>query len=93
MPITKTLGSRLRLNASTLSSVAALFGKVRQDGMIEKRPLLTFFSHLVLAIGVVIVAFPVYVTFVASSQTAEAVLQEDVAVAIAVLERFLTHFL
>ena len=43
--------------------------------MIEKRPLLTFFSHLVLVIGVVIVAFPVYVTFVASSQTAEAVLQ------------------
>jgi sn-glycerol 3-phosphate transport system permease protein len=43
--------------------------------MIEKRPLLTFVSHLVLAIGVAIVAFPVYVTFVASSQTAEAVLQ------------------
>ena len=43
--------------------------------MIEKRPLLTFISHLVLAAGVAIVAFPVYVTFVASSQTAEAVLQ------------------
>lgn len=43
--------------------------------MIERRPLLTFVSHLVLVLGVAVVAFPVYVTFVASSQTAEAVLQ------------------
>jgi sn-glycerol 3-phosphate transport system permease protein len=43
--------------------------------MIEKRPVLTVVSHLVLAVGVMIVAFPVYVTFVASTQTAEAVLQ------------------
>ena len=43
--------------------------------MIENRPLLTFIGHLVLAIGVVIVALPVYVTFIASTHTAEEVLQ------------------
>jgi sn-glycerol 3-phosphate transport system permease protein len=43
--------------------------------MIENRPLLTFFSHVVLAIGVAIVALPVYVTFIASTHTAQEVLQ------------------
>jgi sn-glycerol 3-phosphate transport system permease protein len=43
--------------------------------MIENRPLLTFFTHLVLAVGVVIVALPVYVTFVASTPTAPEVLE------------------
>jgi sn-glycerol 3-phosphate transport system permease protein len=43
--------------------------------MIEHRPFLTFFSHLILVIGVAIVALPVYVTFVASSLGAEEVLQ------------------
>jgi len=42
--------------------------------MIEHRPLLTFFSHLVLVIGVIVVALPVYVTFVASTRTAEDVI-------------------
>jgi sn-glycerol 3-phosphate transport system permease protein len=42
--------------------------------MVEKRPLLTFFSHLILGIGVLIVALPVYITFVASTRTAEDVL-------------------
>ena len=39
--------------------------------MIERRPLLDFFSHLVLIIGVLIVAFPIYVAVVASTQTAQ----------------------
>ncbi|MFZ6813964.1 sn-glycerol-3-phosphate ABC transporter permease UgpE [Undibacterium sp. Rencai35W] len=39
--------------------------------MIERRPLLDFFSHLVLILGVAFVAFPIYVALVASSQTAE----------------------
>ena len=39
--------------------------------MIENRPLVTFFTHLILIIGVALVAFPLYVTFVASTQTAE----------------------
>jgi sn-glycerol 3-phosphate transport system permease protein len=39
--------------------------------MIERRPVLDFISHLVLILGVAIVAFPIYVAFVASTQTAE----------------------
>jgi sn-glycerol 3-phosphate transport system permease protein len=39
--------------------------------MIERRPILDFISHLVLILGVAIVAFPIYVAFVASTQTAE----------------------
>src|SRR3546814_18681526 len=35
--------------------------------MVETRPLLDFLTHLVLIIGVVIVAFPVYVAFIAST--------------------------
>ncbi len=38
--------------------------------MVENRPWLNFLTHLVLIIGVVIVVFPVYVAFVASTQTA-----------------------
>jgi sn-glycerol 3-phosphate transport system permease protein len=43
--------------------------------MIENRPLLNFVSHLILAIGVAMVALPVYVTFVASTHTVQEVLQ------------------
>ena len=43
--------------------------------MIERRPFLDFLTHVVLILGVIIVAFPVYVVFVASSLTAEDVLQ------------------
>jgi len=43
--------------------------------MIENRPLLTLLAHVILAIGVAIVALPVYVTFVASTLTPEEVLQ------------------
>lgn len=39
--------------------------------MIERRPVLDFIGHLVLILGVAIVAFPIYVAFVASTQTAE----------------------
>lgn len=39
--------------------------------MIERRPILDFISHFVLILGVAIVAFPIYVAFVASTQTAE----------------------
>jgi sn-glycerol 3-phosphate transport system permease protein len=37
--------------------------------MVEDRPWLTFFAHAVLIAGVVVVAFPIYVTFVASTLT------------------------
>ncbi len=43
--------------------------------MIENRPVATMLSHLVLVLGVLIVAFPVYITFVASTQTAEQIVQ------------------
>src|SRR5690349_487750 len=39
--------------------------------MIERRPFLDFLSHLVLTLGVLIVAFPLYIALVASTQTAE----------------------
>ena len=43
--------------------------------MIEKRPFLDFLSHLVLLVGVAVVAFPLYVTFVASTLPYDEVLQ------------------
>jgi len=43
--------------------------------MIERRPFLDLLAHLILLIGVLLVAFPVYVTFVASTQTAAEVQQ------------------
>ena len=39
--------------------------------MIERRPLLDFFAHLILLIGVVVIAFPVFLAFIASTQSAE----------------------
>jgi sn-glycerol 3-phosphate transport system permease protein len=43
--------------------------------MIERRPGLTVLSHAVLILGVLVVGFPLYLTFVASTQTAEAIVQ------------------
>jgi sn-glycerol 3-phosphate transport system permease protein len=43
--------------------------------MVERRPWLTVITHLVLVLGVVAVAFPLYVTFVASTLTLEQVLE------------------
>ncbi|HEX2648919.1 MAG TPA: sn-glycerol-3-phosphate ABC transporter permease UgpE [Burkholderiales bacterium] len=43
--------------------------------MVENRPWLTFFSHAVLILGVLAVAFPLYVTFVASTLTLPEVMQ------------------
>ncbi|MEO8311727.1 MAG: sn-glycerol-3-phosphate ABC transporter permease UgpE [Caldimonas sp.] len=43
--------------------------------MVERRPLLTALTHTVLLIGVAIVAFPVYLTFVASTHTAAEIVQ------------------
>jgi sn-glycerol 3-phosphate transport system permease protein len=43
--------------------------------MVENRPFVTFFSHAVLILGVLVVAFPLYVTFVASTHTLEAIVQ------------------
>ncbi|MCB4364088.1 sn-glycerol-3-phosphate ABC transporter permease UgpE [Hydrogenophaga taeniospiralis] len=43
--------------------------------MVERNPLLRVLSHTVLILGVFLVAFPLYVTFVASTQTASEILQ------------------
>ena len=37
--------------------------------MVERRPLMNFFAYAILVAGVAVVALPVYVTFVASTQT------------------------
>ncbi|QHE87934.1 sn-glycerol-3-phosphate ABC transporter permease UgpE [Hydrogenophaga sp. BPS33] len=42
--------------------------------MIERRPGLTFLSHAVLILGVAVVCFPLYLTFIASTQTSEAII-------------------
>ena len=43
--------------------------------MVENRPWVTFFSHAVLILGVIVVAFPLYVTFVASTLSLREVMQ------------------
>jgi sn-glycerol 3-phosphate transport system permease protein len=43
--------------------------------MVERRPYLTFFSHAILLLGVAVVAFPLYVTFVASTHRVEDIMQ------------------
>src|SRR5215470_12470272 len=42
--------------------------------MVENRPWLTVFSHAVLIAGVIVIAFPLYVTFVASTLTLDQIL-------------------
>jgi sn-glycerol 3-phosphate transport system permease protein len=41
--------------------------------MVERRPWLDFLAHAILIVGLIIVAFPLYVTFIASTQTAQEV--------------------
>jgi sn-glycerol 3-phosphate transport system permease protein len=41
--------------------------------MVERRPLLTWVTHGVLILGALVLAFPIYVTFVASTHTLEAI--------------------
>ena len=43
--------------------------------MVERRPVLTFLSHAVLTLGALLIAFPIYVTFVASTRTFEEIMQ------------------
>ena len=43
--------------------------------MVERRPLLTLLSHGVMILGVLIVAFPIYLAFVASTHTATEIMQ------------------
>ena len=43
--------------------------------MVERSPFLTFLAHAVMLIGVIIVAFPLYLAFVASTHTAQEIVQ------------------
>ena len=44
--------------------------------MVERDKISRAISHLVLILGVIVVAFPVYVTFIASTQTSEQIVQQ-----------------
>jgi len=48
--------------------------------MVENRPFLTFVSHLVLILGVVIIAFPVWMTFVGSTHDQATMLRAPVPI-------------
>ena len=43
--------------------------------MVENRPFLTFLAHATLILGIAVIAFPLYITFVASTHTLESILQ------------------
>ena len=48
--------------------------------MVENRPFLTLLSHFVVLLGVVIIAFPVWMTFVASTHSQQTMLQSPIPV-------------
>jgi sn-glycerol 3-phosphate transport system permease protein len=43
--------------------------------MVENRPWLTFWSHAVLIVGILVIAFPLYITFVGSTLTLDQIIQ------------------
>jgi sn-glycerol 3-phosphate transport system permease protein len=43
--------------------------------MVENRPFATFLAHATLILGIAVIAFPLYVTFVASTHTLESILR------------------
>src|SRR3954470_18538602 len=43
--------------------------------MVERRPTLGILAHVILVIGVVVVAFPLYIALVASTHTAQDIVQ------------------
>lgn len=47
--------------------------------MIEKRPVANLVGHLMLILGIVVVAFPIYYTFVASTMTSAEILKPPIA--------------
>jgi len=48
--------------------------------MVENRPFVTFLSHLVLILGVIVIAFPVWMTFVAATHDQETMLRQPVPI-------------
>ncbi|MBB3571880.1 sn-glycerol-3-phosphate ABC transporter permease UgpE [Rhizobium sp. BK491] len=47
--------------------------------MIEKRPIANLIGHLMLIVGIIIVAFPIYYTFVASTMTSAEILRPPIS--------------
>lgn len=47
--------------------------------MIERRPIANLFGHLMLIIGIIIVAFPIYYTFIASTMTSAEILRPPIS--------------
>jgi sn-glycerol 3-phosphate transport system permease protein len=47
--------------------------------MIEKRPVASLIGHLMLIIGIIIVAFPIYYTFVASTMTSAEIIRPPIS--------------
>ncbi|ODS57919.1 MAG: glycerol-3-phosphate transporter [Agrobacterium sp. SCN 61-19] len=43
--------------------------------MIEKRPIANLIGHLILVIGIIVVAFPIYYTFIASSMSSQDIIR------------------
>ena len=58
--------------------------------MVENRPWTTAFCYLVLTLGVLIVAFPLYVTFVASTLTLDQIL--NVPMSLVPGDQFLNNY-
>ena len=48
--------------------------------MVENRPFLTMLSHFVVLLGVIIIAFPVWMTFVASTHDQQTMLQSPIPI-------------
>lgn len=48
--------------------------------MVEKHPILTFFTHLILIMGIVIVCFPIYIAFVASTHSVQDLLTAPIPI-------------
>jgi len=46
--------------------------------MIEKRPISSLIGHLILILGIIIVAFPIYYTFVASTMTSTQIIRPPI---------------
>jgi sn-glycerol 3-phosphate transport system permease protein len=59
--------------------------------MVERRPALTLLSHLVLVLGVAIIAFPVYLTFIASTQSPQQI-QSSIPISLAPGSHFLETY-
>jgi len=74
MDSSATQRARSRLPTGVRNLLLPWTRGARRDGMVENRPFLDFLTHAILILGVAIVAFPVYVTFVASTLTLDQII-------------------